>query len=168
MDSLNIFDWVLLVIVIISCIYSLNRGFIKEFLLLISWSLALFLAYKFSFLLSQFSFTKGLIEHYRTRMVFLFIFLFVIILLLGTLVINIFSNLVRSSFLNSADKFFGAIFGLVRGFIVNIIIIFILSHTSWVENDWWINSLFLPYLRINESWSIRATDGIENLFDLFE
>ncbi len=37
MESLNVFDWILIAIIVISSVFGLLRGFVKELLSLASW-----------------------------------------------------------------------------------------------------------------------------------
>ena len=54
MESLNVFDWILVAIIAVSCVFGLLRGFVKELLSLASWVAAFFVARLFSFKLSGF------------------------------------------------------------------------------------------------------------------
>ena len=54
MESLNVFDWILIAIIVISSVFGLLRGFVKELLSLASWVAAFFVARLFSFKLSNF------------------------------------------------------------------------------------------------------------------
>ena len=52
MESLNIFDWILVAIIAASSVFGLLRGFVKELLSLASWVAAFFVARLFSFKLT--------------------------------------------------------------------------------------------------------------------
>ena len=90
MESLNVFDWILIAIIVISSVFGLLRGFVKELLSLASWVAAFFVARLFSFKLSNFMIDW--IDQPQFRVIAAFVILFAITLVVGALINNVFSQ----------------------------------------------------------------------------
>jgi len=166
MESLNVFDWILVAIIAASSIFGLLRGFVKELLSLASWVAAFFVARLFSFKLS--SFMIDWIDQPQFRLIAAFAILFAATLVVGALINNVFSRLVSATGLTSTDRLFGMVFGIVRGGLLVIVMVSLLSLTP-VSNDlWWQNSLIIPHFILVDEWSYKMSSSASGLLDLLQ
>lgn len=160
---MNWADWVILIILLVSSLISLKRGFVKEALSMANWVLAFFIAMTFrdhlSFLL------QAKIATPSVRDMVAFGILFAATLVVGAMVNYLIGEVVRMTGLSGTDRVFGMVFGLVRGFIVVMALLLFLPALIPVNQDsWWRESLFIPQLLEFEDWC-RA--GIALLGDFF-
>jgi membrane protein required for colicin V production len=139
---MNEVDVAILIVIGLSCLFGLWRGLIKEVLSLLSWVAALLIARVYSQYLSDLM--TGLIENEGARYVAAFAALFVIVMMLGTLLNFLFSKLLIVSGLKFADRVFGGVFGIARGVIIVMVIMFITS-VFVSETERWQQSVLIPY-----------------------
>ena len=166
MESLNVFDWILVAIIAVSCVFGLLRGFVKELLSLASWVAAFFVARLFSFKLS--GFMIDWIDQPQFRLIAAFAILFAATLVVGALINNVFSRLVSATGLTGTDRLFGMVFGIVRGGLLVIVMVSLLSLTP-VSNDlWWQNSLIIPHFILVDEWSYKMSSSASGLLDLLQ
>jgi len=166
MESLNVFDWILVAIIAASSVFGLLRGFVKELLSLASWVAAFFVARLFSFKLS--SFMVDWIDQPQFRLIAAFAILFAATLIVGALINNVFSRLVSATGLTGTDRLFGMVFGIVRGGLLVIVMVSLLSLTP-VSNDlWWQNSLIIPHFILVDEWSYKMSSSASGLLDLLQ
>lgn len=143
--TLTYADYAILIIVVLSTLVSLVRGFVKEALSLATWIIAFIIAFQFNERLA------AVLERYintpSIRLIVSFGILFVATLILGALVNFLLSRLIVSSGLGGTDKSLGMIFGLMRGVLLCAVILSLLSLTSFSQDQWWVNSIFIPHFK---------------------
>lgn len=143
-------DYVILVILLLSSLLSLMRGFVREALSLIAWILALWVAVKFAPSMANLLIEQITISPLRHGIAFIILFL-ATLLSLG--VINFFiSFLIKSSGLSSTDKTLGLVFGLARGVIVVTVLVFLGGITPLSNSAWWRESMFIGMFQHMASW----------------
>ncbi|MDB9997652.1 CvpA family protein [Gammaproteobacteria bacterium] len=141
--GLNITDWTILVIVTISGIISLFRGFTKEFLSLFLWVFSFLTAISLEYLVSPF--ISSYIGNPEISKIGAYIVIFVACIFAGGIVINMISKLIKWSGVSGFDKFLGVLFGMGRGLIV-IFIIFLLMPSGLKNSDIMLNSKISPFI----------------------
>jgi len=166
MESLNVFDWILVAIIAASSVFGLLRGFVKELLSLASWVAAFFVARLFSFKLS--SFMVDWIDQPQFRLIAAFAILFAATLVVGALINNVFSRLVSATGLTGTDRLFGMVFGIVRGGLLVIVMVSLLSLTPVSNDQWWQNSLIIPHFILVDEWSYKMSSSASGLLDLLQ
>ena len=166
MESLNVFDWILIAIIVISSVFGLLRGFVKELLSLASWLAAFFVARLFSFKLSNFMIDW--IDQPQFRVIAAFVILFAITLVVGALINNVFSRLVSATGLTSTDRLFGMVFGIVRGGLLVIVMVSLLSLTPVSNDQWWQSSLIIPHFVLVDEWSYKMSTSASGLLDMLQ
>ena len=139
---MNEVDIAILVVIGLSCLFGLWRGLIKEVLSLVTWIASLLVARVYSQTLSDLM--TGMIENEGARYVAAFASLFVIVMMLGTLLNHLMSKLLTISGLKFADRVFGGVFGVARGVIIVLVIMFITS-VFVSETQRWQQSVLIPY-----------------------
>ena len=166
MESLNVFDWILVGIIATSSVFGLLRGFVKELLSLASWVAAFFVARLFSFKLSNFM--VDWIDQPQFRVIAAFVILFAITLVVGALINNVFSRLVSATGLSGTDRLFGMVFGVVRGGLLVIVMVSLLSLTPVSNDQWWQNSLIIPHFILVDEWSYKMSNSASALLDMLQ
>lgn len=140
--AFNQVDIVILIITILSSAFGLWRGLVKEVLSLLTWIAALLVARVYSEPLA--GLMTGLIENDGIRYVTAFALLFVVVMMLGTFLNFLMAKLLTFTGLKFADRLFGAVFGVARGVIIVLVILFITSMFV-SETELWQESQLIPY-----------------------
>ena len=166
MESLNVFDWILVAIIAVSSVFGLLRGFIKELLSLASWVSAFFIARLFSFKLSNFM--VEWIDQPQFRVIAAFVILFAATLVVGALINNVFSRLVSATGLTGTDRLFGMVFGIVRGGLLVVVMVSLLSLTPISNDQWWQSSLIIPHFILVDEWSYKVSSSASGLLDMLQ
>ncbi|MFQ5356584.1 MAG: CvpA family protein [Mariprofundaceae bacterium] len=137
-----LFDYVLIVIVGLSMLFALWRGFMRELVSLAGLVAAFFIAGRFSRITSEF--LQPWLQNQTVSDMAGFGLIFVAVLFLSGLVGVIIRKLIPSGF-TLTDRLLGLLFGMVRG--VLYIGLFFLIYTSYAKPDqpWLEESLFAPY-----------------------
>lgn len=133
MSQLNNLDVIILIVVAISALIALSRGLIKEVLSIVGWVLGCAaIIYLLPFLspIAGVYIKSPTMAGIAASLFILIVFLIVWILLTGNLV-----GKVRNSKLGSIDRLLGLFFGILRAFLL-VILVYILI--SWIQpKDKW-------------------------------
>ncbi|PCI76226.1 MAG: colicin V production CvpA [SAR86 cluster bacterium] len=140
--AFNQVDIVILIITVLSSAFGLWRGLIKEVLSLLTWIAALLVSRVYSEPLA--GLMTGMIENDGIRYVSAFAILFVIVMMLGTFLNFLMSKLLNVTGLKLADRLLGAVFGVARGVIIVLVILFVTSMFV-SETELWQQSQLIPY-----------------------
>lgn len=125
---MTLVDVLWLVIILVSGLISIWRGFVREVFSLAAWVLALVVAARLGSPLAQ---TIGeTIADPKVRAVTAFLLLFFVTLLIASLVGVATYRLVHKSGLEGPDRSLGLFFGLVRGVVVVGIVVLVVRGTS--------------------------------------
>ena len=166
MESLNVFDWILVAIITVSSVFGLLRGFVKELLSLASWVAAFFVARLSSFKLSNFM--VNWIDQPQFRVIAAFVILFATTLVVGALINNVFSRLVSATGLTATDRLFGMVFGIVRGGLLVIVLVSLLLLTPVSNDQWWQSSLIIPHFILVDEWSYKMSSSASGLLEMLQ
>jgi membrane protein required for colicin V production len=139
---MNEVDAIILVIIGLSCLFGIWRGLVKEVLSLVTWIAALTLARLYSGVLADFM--GNLISNESARYVTAFAIVFVLVVMTGTLVNHLISKLLTITGLKLVDRLLGGVFGVVRGSVIVIVILFI-TGVFVNETPQWQDSQLIPY-----------------------
>ena len=148
---LNGVDWVILVVLILSVLVSLWRGFAREAISLAGWVAAFILANLFVDPMA--SFLSNWIGNITGRYVAAYAILFV-----GTLVVagvsgRLVSQLVKVTGLTVLDRILGTVFGFARGVILILVAVFILRQLVPPGDLQWLHqSQLMPHLDMLAHW----------------
>ena len=139
--ALNIPDIIFLLIILISVIIGLFRGFAKEALALTGWFISGWLSIKYYEILA--TNLRNFITPQILADAISFGIIFLILILLSTLITQIVSKNIQNSLLSPIDKFMGMIFSIIRSVLILSIITIFLEKSIWKEKnipEWVINS----------------------------
>ena len=109
-------DYIILAIIVISAVMGLVRGLLREAIAVITWVLAIILAWSFASSLEPY--LGGVLAGSPLRIWAARVIIFVGVLLLGGAVAVILGHYVRVSMFAGMDKFLGFVFGIVRGIVI--------------------------------------------------
>ena len=135
-------DTLILAVIAISSAFGVWRGFIKEILSLLSWIAALLVSRVYSESLA--GILESLIDNPSVRYVTAFSVLFVLIIMLGTALNHFMSKLLVVTGLKTLDRLLGAVFGIARGMVIVLVVLFILN-VFVSGSEWWQQSTLIPY-----------------------
>jgi membrane protein required for colicin V production len=148
---MNWADWVVIGILVISALFSLRRGFVKEALSLVTWVSAFVVARLFSGALVVV--LEPYIDTPSIRIATAFASLFVLMLIAGAIIANLFEMLVNATGLSATDRVLGMGFGVARGGLVVVVLIALVGQTPAAEDEWWGQSQLIPHFVLMESWT---------------
>jgi membrane protein required for colicin V production len=140
---MNVTDYLVIAGIVISAVVGALRGFLREAVALVTWVVALFVAWHFSDLIEPH--LGGLLAGSNVRVWAARTILVVLILLLGTGVGAALSHFVRVSIFSSTDRFLGLLFGALRGLILFGVLIILGQLLRLEDERWWRQSTLIPY-----------------------
>jgi membrane protein required for colicin V production len=134
-------DIVIPAVIVISALFSLMRGFVREALSLVGWLAAFWVALTFSApLADQFLMAISLPS---VRMVVAFTLLFVVTLVLTAIVNRLAAQLVARTGLTGTDRMIGMVFGIARGVVLVAAMVLLAGMTTLPQDPWWRESQFI-------------------------
>jgi len=136
-------DYIILAILIISSVMGLVRGLLRESIAVITWFLAIVLAWSFAPSLEHL--LGGVLEGSPMRIWAARAIIFVGILLLGGAVSVVLGHYVRVSMFAGMDKFLGFVFGIIRGIVIVGAFTIAIQAMRMDEDPRWKNSRLMPY-----------------------
>jgi membrane protein required for colicin V production len=140
---MNWTDYLILALLAFSCIAGVYRGLMRELISLVTWLLAVLLAWHYSYVLEPHlggALSDPSVRPWAARTI-----IFVFVLVLGTAIGAVVTQFVRISLLSSLDRMLGLLFGLLRGAVV-LGVLAILCHAVRLSGEhWYQESTFVPY-----------------------
>jgi membrane protein required for colicin V production len=150
-------DYAILAICLASAAFGFWRGFAHEAISIASWLAAIWLAWRFAFVIEPM--LGEWVEAPELRVWAARTVLFVIVLALGGLVSWFVRALVRHTGLSGTDRMAGALFGLARGVLIVGLGAIAFELAGLSQDPWWQQSRFKPY-------SERVASGIRHYAEL--
>lgn len=150
---MNVLDIIVLVVIAISTAIGVWRGFLKESLSLVTWGLAVWISIRFSAPfstllpenLTSFEFGIGAVQttvdNFNVGLAM--VLLFVMTLLIGALVQYLVGRLVEMTNLKGTDRALGAVFGLLRGYLVVLALAVLATLTTMNRLEIWQQSVLM-------------------------
>jgi len=148
---MTVFDLIVILVVAISVGFSIWRGMVREVLALLSWIMAFWLAKLFAAVVA--GWLPSSWSHQGLRIAIGF----VAVMLVSVVVLSLFSalivHLVKVAGLTASDRMLGAVFGLLRGLLIVVILVLLGGMTSEPREPYWRHALFSPPLEKLASWA---------------
>lgn len=162
LSSFNAFDWIVVVVVMLSALLSLWRGFVREAISLAGWVIAFVVANLFAVMLAEQ--IGDLIANRTGRYIVAWSLLFVFVLVVSSLSAKIFASLVKATGLGVLDRLLGSVFGVLRGALIIMALVFVVreivpkSEQSLLEE-----SQLMPHIDVLLAWSVNVFDEFKDV-----
>jgi len=137
---MTVFDYAVLIIVGVSILLSLMRGFLREVLALASWVAAFLVAKLYTVQLAPL--LPEAIPNQSLRLLAAFAILFLGTLLIASLLSIALSELFKQVGMGWLDRWLGALFGLARGVLIVAVLVLLGGLTSLPQDVRWRNAMF--------------------------
>jgi len=145
-------DWVIVVVLCLSTLVSLWRGFAREAISLAGWVAAFVVANLFVDQVA--SLLSGMVSNVTGRYVLGYAILFVATLMVAGLVSLLAASLMRAAGLSVLDRIMGTVFGFVRGIIVVLVVVFLIRQLIPPGDLQWLQqSQLMPHLDMLAEWA---------------
>mgnify|MGYP001568393555 FL=1 len=136
------FDYAALLIVGFSILLSVMRGLLQEVLALVAWVLAFWLASQYASPLA--TWLPPSVPGESLRYLAAFVGLFFMVWLLSAIVRITLNQFVQAIGFKPIDRLLGAVFGLLRGFLLMLTLVLLAGFTSIPKVATWRNAMFSP------------------------
>lgn len=162
LELFNAFDWLTVVIVMLSALLSLWRGFVREAISLAGWVVAFVVANLLAVALAQQ--IGDLIANRTGRYIVAWTLLFVLTLVMSSVTAKLFASLIKATGLGILDRLLGSVFGVLRGVLIVMALVFVVreivpkSEQSLLEE-----SQLMPHIDVMLAWSMRVFDEFKDL-----
>ncbi|MEL7297883.1 MAG: CvpA family protein [Pseudomonadota bacterium] len=157
---LTALDWLFIIIMAISMVVGIFRGFIKEAVSVGTLIIAVWASFQFA------TSAEGLFGEWldspALRIWSARIAIFVLVMLLGSLVGWLISRFANQVGMSGADRMLGMLFGLFRGAILSGLVVIVGPYLSLDKDAWWSESTLLPYAsRVADSIAVIAPQAFD-------
>lgn len=143
-------DALLLVVLALSALLGLFRGFAREAFSLAGWLLSFWVATHYTDALADL--LQEQIAYDELRYVLAFVAIFLATLLVCILFSRLVVGLLRASVLSGSDRLLGILFGLLRGMVLITIVVLLGSMTPLAQEKLWTDSVLVSYLQQLTGW----------------
>lgn len=162
--SLNAVDILILVIFFISIVIGFGRGFVSEILSLVTLIAAFVIAIMFTSSLAAYFTSTAAVQSVVSQtstaigtstaqpvsymaLGISFGVLFAATVIVGGIIKMILNLMFQTGILGFGNRVLGALFGLVRGFLLNLALIFLVQLSPLASQPWWQQSHYVPYFQ---------------------
>ena len=156
--TLGIIDLIVLGVMVVSILFALYRGLVRELLGISSWLLAGFVAlYSYDPLMKM---CEGTFENVKLAAITFSVLLALIVLIIMTILNAFITKRLRKSSLSGLDRIFGFVFGIARALFI-VVIIYIFAATLMLSPKYVAKlretNVSLPYIEL-------MADYLQNIF----
>jgi membrane protein required for colicin V production len=148
----NWVDYSIVVLIFLSALVSLLRGFVREALALAIWVAAFWVALSYATALADTPLFDQYLHANSLRLGVAFMVLLIATLIVGAMVNFLCSRLVEATGLSGTDRILGVLFGVVRGVLLVAVILLAAQMMSWSRASWWQNSRLIPQFQGLMAW----------------
>ncbi|CAN5169956.1 CvpA family protein [soil metagenome] len=135
-------DCVIVLMLVLSLVIAAFRGLVREIISLVGWLVAIVCAWLYG----------PLVAHYMpddwtapARLLAGYCTAFFGTLILAAVMGYAASRIVKAAGLGGVDRLLGAAFGVVRGLVMVVVMVALVSLTPWIRMPSWQQSMFVPY-----------------------
>ncbi len=162
-------DVLIVAVVVLSALISLFRGFLKEFISLLTWVVAIWLAIGYSDRVAallpasldqaRLSLGETGVSVSNLRVGLAFVLIVIVVLVLGAVLNHLIAALVTRGSLSLVDRALGMIFGVMRGAAIVVILVLAAGLTRLPHTPWWHDARLLPPFQQGALWVIHRLPG---------
>ena len=135
-------DYIILAIILLSAVAGLVRGFLKEVCSLITWILAIWLAWRLG--PSLVPHLGGVLEREPYGLWAGRAIVFVAVLVVGAVIGFAVDHFVRLSLFSGLDRMLGFLLGLLRGVVITGFVVILAQAVRLDGESWWQRSKLVP------------------------
>lgn len=162
--DLNVADVFIIITILASTAIGIYRGFIREFLTIITWIVASFVAYMYGKELGEQMFFLD--DPYAKEIVGM-IAVFLGVVFIGFLLKVIICKIAKITGVSKVDRVTGALFGALRGCIIIVLVLYV-SSKNITNQEWYKQSKFLPRFTkvanmLPKTWEEEVKKEVEEL-----
>jgi membrane protein required for colicin V production len=140
---MGVVDIAIVVVLAVSLLIGLFRGFIREILSLFSWLGAIWIAYNFA--TEAAGYLEPFIDQPPLRVVAGFAGIFITALISFSIVSYLLYRLLSIAGVSGIDRSLGSLFGLIRGLVIVAVLILAANFMDFSTQPWWKDSLLVVY-----------------------
>lgn len=159
-------DIVVAVIIGLSLVFGVFRGFVKEVLSLVFWVGAIVLAGLFSAKLG--ALLSGIIVTVWIQKLVGFVLIFLLVVIIGGLLSNVLSELLSKAGLGGVNRSLGGLFGIIRGIVIITVLLMMFSRFEFARK-FYQDSVSIPYIMVVvdkfEKWFGMTPDDKQTVRD---
>ena len=157
---MNWVDFVIIGIIAISVVVSFFRGFLREALSLLVWGLAIYFSLTYYGVLEPLL-PSGYGLPSTVRLVLSGVAILLGVLIIGGIFTWIIGSIFDKSGMSGTDRVVGILFGGLRGVVLVVIIVLIVSFLPFKNEPWWTQSKVVPHFTEMAEWvKARLPDEI--------
>ncbi|WP_159915642.1 CvpA family protein [Pantoea sp. 18069] len=137
-------DWIFLAVVLGSLLLGAWRGLVYELLSLVGWLVAFVAARLWAEKIGEWLPLAN--SDVSLRYAAGFIVVFIAVAFIWGLVSGLAKRLIDGVGLRPVDRTLGAVFGLLRGGLLLVVVTLVVAYTPLQQSEWWRQSLIAPQL----------------------
>jgi membrane protein required for colicin V production len=138
-------DYIILAIILLSAIVGIVRGFLQEVCSLVTWVLAVWLAWQFGPALVPY--LGGVLAEEPYGLWAGRAIVFVAVLVIGAVVGFAINHFIRMSLFSGLDRLLGFLLGLVRGVVILGVAVILAQAAQLDDEGWWQRSKLVPVVK---------------------
>jgi membrane protein required for colicin V production len=135
-------DYIIIAIVLVSAVAGLIQGFLREICSLVTWILAVWLAWKIGPMLSPH--LGGVLRQPPYGLWAGSAIVFIAVLVVGAIIGAAVNYFVRLSMFSGLDRLLGFLLGLMRGLVIVGVMVILAQAAKLDGEGWWKKSRLLP------------------------
>ena len=140
------FDYAVILVIGVSILLSVMRGFLREVMALLAWVVAFWVANLYTAQLAPL--LPQSIPTPELRLLAAFVAIFLATLLVMTLISITVSHFLKAIGVGPLDRALGAVFGFARGMVIVLVLVLMAGLTSLPKSPMWKNAMFSSPLEI--------------------
>ena len=142
MEEIAAVDWAIIIVVLVSTLISIMRGFVKEALSLATLIAAILIARVFGPQVADM--LVDFISVPSLRLAAAYGGLYLATMIIGGMINYLIYQIVSISGLSSINRILGMGFGFVRGGLIVVVAVAIMARMPISEDSWWQSSRLIP------------------------
>ncbi len=137
--SFTLFDYIVIALLVLGCLFGFARGFLREILALIVWVLAYGLACVFTDPFS--SYVSTYIDDAKIAYLLTFVLIFFVVWLIGSFICLLMSIFTKSTSVLFISRLLGGFLGIGQGVLVAFLCMFVMSNIPNFNLEWFEKSI---------------------------
>ena len=134
---MTVFDFAVISILLVSLLIGLWRGLVREVLSLLGWPIAFVLSKLFA---NDIEPLIPMMQEPLLRTMLAYVLVFIVVLIVWSILVWLFSKLVKAVGLGWLDRVLGGLFGIVRGGLVLLVMVWLAGLTDIPRQPFWLNA----------------------------